>query len=72
MTATSTSSSPTMVRVRCIETTAPEVHRVSRERGVDLNGHGVTSGWGDLDKTAGRDLYVGNFMPASRDMRRLF
>ena len=31
---------------------------VSRERGIDLNGHGVTSGWGDLDNDGLPDLYV--------------
>ena len=35
---------------------------VSRERGIDLNGHGVTSGWGDLDNDGLPDLYVGNFI----------
>ena len=43
---------------------------VSRERGIDLNGHGVTSGWGDLDNDGLPDLYVGNFIagqPLYRD-----
>lgn len=43
---------------------------VSRERGIDLNGHGVTSGWGDLDNDGRPDLYVGNFIagqPLYRD-----
>lgn len=43
---------------------------VSRERGIDLNGHGVTSGWGDLDNDGRPDLYVGNFLagqPLYRD-----
>ena len=31
---------------------------VSRDRGIDLNGHGVTSGWGDLDNDGRPDLYV--------------
>jgi hypothetical protein len=42
----------------------------SRERGIDLSGHGVTSGWGDLDNDGLPDLYVGNFMagqPRYRD-----
>jgi hypothetical protein len=43
---------------------------VSRERGIDLNGHGVTSLWGDLDNDGLPDLYVGNFIagqPLYRD-----
>ncbi|HEX6165055.1 MAG TPA: CRTAC1 family protein [Vicinamibacterales bacterium] len=43
---------------------------VARERGIDLNGHGVTSGWGDLDNDGLPDLYVGNFIagqPLYRD-----
>lgn len=43
---------------------------ISRERGIDLNGHGVTSGWGDLDNDGRPDLYVGNFIagqPLYRD-----
>ena len=43
---------------------------VSRDRGIDLNGHGVTSGWGDLDNDGLPDLYVGNFIagqPLYRD-----
>ena len=43
---------------------------VSREQGIDLNGHGVTSGWGDLDNDGRPDLYVGNFIagqPLYRD-----
>lgn len=35
---------------------------VSRERGIDLRGHGVTSGWGDVDNDGRPDLYVGNFI----------
>ena len=47
-----------------------EFAEVSRERGIDLNGHGVTSGWGDLDNDGLPDLYVGNFIagqPLYRD-----
>ena len=43
---------------------------VSREWGIDLNGHGVTSGWGDLDNDGLPDLYVANFIagqPLYRD-----
>jgi hypothetical protein len=43
---------------------------VSGERGIDLRGHGVTSGWGDLDNDGLPDLYVGNFIagqPLYRD-----
>ena len=43
---------------------------VSGERGIDLNGHGVTSGWGDLDNDGLPDLYVANFIagqPLYRD-----
>lgn len=43
---------------------------VSREMGIDLNGHGVTSAWGDLDNDGRPDLYVGNFIagqPLYRD-----
>ncbi len=43
---------------------------VSRERGIDLNGHAVTSAWGDLDNDGMPDLYVGNFIagqPLYRD-----
>ena len=43
---------------------------VSRERGIDLRGHGVTSGWGDLDNDGLPDLYVANFIagqPLYRD-----
>jgi hypothetical protein len=43
---------------------------VSRERGIDLNGHGVTSAWGDLDDDGLPDLYVANFIagqPLYRD-----
>jgi hypothetical protein len=35
---------------------------VSRERGIDVTGHGVTSGWGDLDNDGLPDLYIGNFI----------
>jgi hypothetical protein len=34
---------------------------ISHERGIDLNGHGVTSGWGDLDNDGSRS-HVGNFI----------
>lgn len=43
---------------------------VSGEWGIDLNSHGVTSGWGDLDNDGRPDLYVGNFIagqPLYRD-----
>ena len=43
---------------------------VSRTSGIDLNGHGVTSAWGDLDNDGRPDLYVGNFIagqPLYRD-----
>jgi hypothetical protein len=43
---------------------------ISRERGIELNGHGVTSGWGDLDNDGLPDLYVANFIagqPLYRD-----
>ena len=43
---------------------------VSRERGIDLSGHAVTSGWGDLDNDGLPDLYVANFIagqPLYRD-----
>ena len=43
---------------------------VSSERGIELNGHGVTSGWGDLDNDGLPDLYVANFIagqPLYRD-----
>jgi hypothetical protein len=42
----------------------------SRELGIDLNGHGVTSSWGDLDNDGLPELYVGNFIagqPLYRD-----
>jgi len=43
---------------------------VSREHGIELTGHGVTSGWGDLDNDGRPDLYVANFIagqPLYRD-----
>lgn len=43
---------------------------VSKASGIDLNGHGVTSAWGDLDNDGRPDLYVGNFIagqPLYRD-----
>jgi hypothetical protein len=43
---------------------------ISTERGIDLNGHGVTSAWGDVDNDGLPDLYVGNFIagqPLYRD-----
>jgi hypothetical protein len=43
---------------------------VSRDRGIDVAGHGVTSAWGDLDNDGRPDLYVGNFIagqPRYRD-----
>ena len=43
---------------------------VARERGIELNGHAVTSGWGDLDNDGRPDLYVANFIagqPLYRD-----
>lgn len=43
---------------------------VAKASGIDLNGHGVTSAWGDLDNDGLPDLYVGNFIagqPLYRD-----
>ncbi|MGE0865919.1 MAG: FG-GAP repeat domain-containing protein [Vicinamibacterales bacterium] len=43
---------------------------VAKASGIDLNGHGVTSAWGDLDNDGLPDLYVGNFLggqPLYRD-----
>jgi hypothetical protein len=43
---------------------------VAKASGIDLNGHGVTSAWGDLDNDGQPDLYVGNFIagqPSYRD-----
>lgn len=42
----------------------------SKAAGIGLNGHGVTSAWGDLDNDGLPDLYVGNFIagqPRYRD-----
>jgi hypothetical protein len=42
----------------------------AKASGIDLNGHGVTSAWGDLDNDGAPDLYVGNFIagqPRYRD-----
>ncbi len=43
---------------------------VSKASGIDLNGHGVTSAWGDLNNDGRPELYVGNFIagqPLYRD-----
>ncbi len=43
---------------------------VATASGINLNGHGVTSAWGDLDNDGLSDLYVGNFIagqPRYRD-----
>ncbi len=43
---------------------------VANASGINLNGHGVTSAWGDLDNDGLPDLYVGNFIagkPLYRD-----
>jgi hypothetical protein len=43
---------------------------VSRQRGIALSGHGVTSAWGDVNNDGLPDLYVGNFIagqPRYRD-----
>ena len=43
---------------------------VATASGIALNGHGVTSAWGDLDNDGLPDLYVGNFIagqPLYRD-----
>jgi hypothetical protein len=43
---------------------------VARDSGIDLAGHAVTSGWGDLDNDGRPDLYVANFIagqPRYRD-----
>ena len=58
--ATSTCSSPTTGRSALYRNDGGlKFTEVSRERGIDLNGHGVTSGWGDLDNDGLPDLYVG-------------
>jgi len=43
---------------------------VATTSGIKLDGHGVTSAWGDLDNDGSPDLYVGNFLagqPLYRD-----
>ena len=43
---------------------------VATARGIDLNGHAVTSAWGDLDNDGLPDLFVANFIagqPSYRD-----
>ena len=69
--ATSTCSSPTTARARCIATRrGSRSPRWRKASGIDLNGHGVTSAWGDLDNDGLPDLYVGNFIagqPLYRD-----